>query len=320
MERLPFRRPAMIEVSLIAGIIVLCVGVYFFYLLNKPSPAFPEETALVIDEGMPLTAIATLLEEQHYVNSSLFTLLLLKTIYHGSFVQAESYTFHTPPTTSALLHAITTGTSLTPSERVRFPEGFRVEQMTEFLPERFASENLNPYILYEGYLFPDTYEIARDDTLENIVERMNQAYGEKTEHLQAEMDNSILSEEAIITFASLVQREANTVQSMRTVAGILWKRLAIGMPLQVDATFHYLLGKASSELTREDLAIDSPYNTYANVGLPPGPIANPGLDAIEAVLDPIESEYLFYLTGNDGNFYYAKTFEEHQANIARYLR
>jgi UPF0755 protein len=94
----------------------------------------------------------------------------------------------------------------------------------------------------------------------------------------------------------------------------------MGMPLQVDAAFDYVLGKDSAELTQEDLSIDSPYNTYRFAGLPPAPIANPGLESIEAVLSPIDTDYLYYLTDNEGNFHYAKTFDEHKQNKLRYLR
>jgi UPF0755 protein len=92
------------------------------------------------------------------------------------------------------------------------------------------------------------------------------------------------------------------------------------MPLQVDASIEYVLDKPLSELQPEDLKIESPYNTYLNIGLPPTPIGNPGLVAIEAILRPIKTEYMFYITGTDGNFYYAKDFAEHRQNIAKYLR
>jgi UPF0755 protein len=107
---------------------------------------------------------------------------------------------------------------------------------------------------------------------------------------------------------------------MRLVSGILQNRLTENLPLQVDATFEYILGKTSAELTLDDLKMESPYNTYTNLGLPPTPIANPGLVAINAVLNPTPSDYFYYLTGSDGNFYYAKDFETHKKNKARYLR
>jgi UPF0755 protein len=107
---------------------------------------------------------------------------------------------------------------------------------------------------------------------------------------------------------------------MQTIAGILWKRIEMGMPLQVDATLEYERGLGSAELTLDDLRTDTPYNTYTRKGLPPTPIANPGSVALSAALNPTASPYLFYLTGDDGTFHYAKDFEEHKRNKERYIR
>jgi len=138
--------------------------------------------------------------------------------------------------------------------------------------------------------------------------------------LRDQIASSSLTEEQVIIMASVIEREANSPESMGYVAGILQNRLAIGMYLQVDASIEYILNKTLAELVPEDLKIDSPYNTYTNPGLPPTPIGNPGMTSILAVLNPTPSNYLFYITGNDGTFYYARTFDEHRVNIARYLR
>jgi len=119
--------------------------------------------------------------------------------------------------------------------------------------------------------------------------------------------------------ASIIEKESLNGDERQIVSGILWKRISLGMPLQVDATFLYINGKASAELTKDDLNIDSPYNTYRNKGLPPGPINNPGLDAIVAALYPKDSPYLYYLHDKKGKVHYAKTFNEHVANKRKYL-
>lgn len=123
----------------------------------------------------------------------------------------------------------------------------------------------------------------------------------------------------VIIMASILEGEA-LPKDRQVVAGILWKRLSIGMPLQVDATFRYINGKGTYDLTADDLKIDSPYNTYIHKGLPPGPISNPGIDAISASLNPIPTKYLYYLTEKDGTIHYAKTFTEHIANKNKYLK
>ena len=136
---------------------------------------------------------------------------------------------------------------------------------------------------------------------------------------------STLSEYDVLILASIVEREANDEESMRMVAGIFQNRLDIGMALQADASIEYVLDVPINELREGELAqslreLDSPYNTYLYPGLPPTPIGNPGLQAISAVLNPLPSDYYYYITGNDGVFYYAETLDEHNANIARYLR
>ena len=129
----------------------------------------------------------------------------------------------------------------------------------------------------------------------------------------------MLTFEEVIVLASILEREARSEESMRMVAGILLKRMEIDMPLQVDAPFEYFISKSSAFLTYSDLALESPYNTYLNTGLPPTPIANPGLKSIRAVLNPIESDYLFYLTAPGGEFHYSRTYEEHKYKKDLYL-
>ena len=121
--------------------------------------------------------------------------------------------------------------------------------------------------------------------------------------------------------ASLIEREVRTYEDMRIVSGLLWKRMEIGMPLQVDATLVYLTGRKTGQITNDDKLIDSAYNTYKYRGLPPTPIANPGLNAINAAIDPIESEYLYYLsTPITGETIFSKTLDEHNENRIKYLK
>ena len=123
----------------------------------------------------------------------------------------------------------------------------------------------------------------------------------------------------IIIMASILEAEARTTESRKIIAGILWKRLKLGMPLQVDSTFSYINGKNTYELTLDDLQIDSPYNTYKYASLPPGPIGNPGVDAINSALNPTVTKYLYFLSSKSGKMYYATTFEQHIKNKELYL-
>lgn len=173
----------------------------------------------------------------------------------------------------------------------------------------------------EGYLFPDTYIISYSSTEEEIIGKMVYTLGTKvTEQMRADIEKQGRTIHEIVTMASIIEREVRTDEDRPIVSNILWKRFSAGMGLGADATVLYALGDWRAPLTAESLATDSPYNTRRYRGLPPGPIASPGLKSVEAAIYPEESPYWFYLTTLDtGEVKYARTNEEHNANKAKYL-
>ncbi len=289
-------------------------------LQNTPPSTFTPPREFIVEDGSSIRTIGNSLKEQGLINSSFLFRVLVRMSDEPIIVRAGSYTFNNALSTHELITALMSGSALTPSRAVTFPEGFSVYDMRTYIGDAILSIDIESALQYEGYLFPDTYFISPNETFEILIDRMRKEYEEKMAPLRDRIAASGFTESEILILASIIEREANDETSMRMVSGILQNRLQNDFPLQVDAVFEYLLGKTSAELTLEDLALDSPYNTYTNSGLPPTPIANPGLMAINAVLDPLPSDYLFYLTGNDGVFYYAKDFEEHKRNKARYLR
>jgi UPF0755 protein len=173
----------------------------------------------------------------------------------------------------------------------------------------------------EGYLFPDTYQFVRGMKPEDILGRMVQRMrGKLTPELVARATARGLTVHRMLTLASIVEREAAVPEEQKLIAGVFWNRLQIEMPLQADPTVQYAVKKERSRLTRADLQTDHPYNTYRNVGLPPGPIASPGLGAIEAALDPAPVKYLYFVAVSaDGRrHHFSTTVEEHNAAAARY--
>jgi UPF0755 protein len=185
----------------------------------------------------------------------------------------------------------------------------------EFLKEKPKNLSL------EGYLFPDTYEIDPERGIEEIVRKMLQNFDKKiTQDLREEIASQGKTLHQVLTMASLLEREIKSYEDRQIAAGILWKRLENGWPLQVDVTLTYLTGKSSQELTKEDLQIDSPYNTYKYYSLPIGPICNPGLDSIKAAIYYKESPYWFYLTTPEGKTIFSKTLREHNIARAKYLK
>ena len=207
---------------------------------------------------------------------------------------------------------------------VTIPEGYSARQIGETFEKLgiFSKEDfLKIAQKEEGYLFPDTYRFYKDAKPEDIFKKMRENFNKKiTPEILAEIKKNKKTLSEVIITASLLEEEIKSAEDRKIVAGILWKRLDLGMGLNVDAALTYVLGKTSSELTADDLKFDSPYNTYRYRGLPPTPISNPGLDAILAALRPEPSPYFYYLTGKDGLTYYAKTLEEHALNKFKYLR
>jgi len=171
----------------------------------------------------------------------------------------------------------------------------------------------------EGYLFPDTYQLVRGLTTEEILTRMVQRLRAKAgPDLAARAQARGLTVHQLLTLASIIEREAVQRDELRTISAVFWNRLKINMPLQADPTVQYATGKERRALTRADLATDHPYNTYRRSGLPPGPIASPGLAAIEAALDPAPVKYLYFVAMDDQRHYFSASLSEHNAAVARY--
>jgi UPF0755 protein len=220
------------------------------------------------------------------------------------------------------------------------PEGYTVRQIGELLvnkqlctPQQW-SEALQASYNYdfltpaksgdekhlEGFLFPDTYTVEDQTSAQDIINMMlerfstvwNDEYAATANAKQLSMRNTII-------IASLVEREARVADERKTISGVIYNRLQKGMPLQIDATILYSLGVHRDTVTYQDLEINSPYNTYKNVGLPPGPIASPGRAAIDAALNPETNNYYYYVAKGDGSHYFSSTYAEHLAAIKQYV-
>ena len=310
-------------VLLVLIVVTFCLMLLVYALpkvFNTPNDNFPIGEAFIITEGMTVNEITQMLGEHHVVKSSLYLYIMLIEDSRDTRVQAGAYTFTKPLTTREVAEAITHGEYLSPLAIVTLPEGFRARDIYKYLPADFEKKSVTFFEEREGYLFPDTYFISPHMTAEEFRELLLKTSGERFASLIQVTNSLKLTQEEIVILASLIEREAKDQQSKKMVSGILQNRLKLSMPLQVDAVFDYLLDKESAELTIEDLETDSPFNTYTNAGLPPSPISNPGEESIDAVLHPIPSKYLYYLTDADGVFHYATTFEEHKQNKNRYLK
>lgn len=173
----------------------------------------------------------------------------------------------------------------------------------------------------EGYLFPDTYQFVRGMTAEEMLGRMIHRMRTKlTPAVKERAQARGLSVHELLTLASIIEREAVVKDEQRLISAVFWNRLRIGMPLQADPTVQYAVAKERRALSRSDLLVDHPYNTYVRPGLPPGPIASPGLGAIEAALDPAPVKYLFFVAQDDRRHHFSMSIDEHNRAVARYRR
>lgn len=303
------------------GFFVLGWIYLFFY---SPPVDFPLGEIISINSGESLQSITDILYDAHIIKSP-FTFRTHVILLGGEKrVIAGDYLLDKREGPADLAYRLVNGKFHLDETKITIPEGWNIFQIGDYLDKTLVNFNKNQFLALaknkEGYLFPETYFVSPTVKPDTIINRMNETFEEKILTVSG-IATSSHNLKDIITMASILENEARTKESRQIVAGILWKRLAIGMPLQVDSTFSYINGKTSEELTLSDLQIDSPYNTYLYKGLPPGPISNPGLEAINDAMNPIVTKYLYFLSSKDGEtIHYAKTFEEHIANKQKYLK
>jgi UPF0755 protein len=352
LEQNPKKRSGW-KTALLVLLILFLLGVtaaggaaYYVYRSLQPVAA-GEPVEVSIPPGTGSAAIAKLLEDRGIIKSGMTYSFYLKVKQEGGRFQAGDYQLAPGMTLAEITDKLNRG-DVIKEEMIRFtiPEGYTVLQISEKLAadglvnkESFlalANEsgkwtypwitgilgNSNLRYRLEGYLFPETYEMKKESTEQAILDRMLSEWEKKQKLLpqgwEAQMDKLGLDLHGILTVASLIEREVAVDEERALVAGVIYNRLKQKMPLQIDATVQYLFDKQKERLFEKDLQTPSPYNTYLNPGIPPGPIASPGLLSIKAALYPEETKYLFYVTKKDGSggHLFAETFEEHKKNNA----
>lgn len=291
--------------------------------ISTPPSNFNSEEFFTIDEGETVSQIASSLKAENYIRSETLFKVLVAGIYGADkSAVAGEYNFDKPITTFEVAQRIIAGDfDLTPI-KVTIPEGLNKFELSVLLDKKLPNFDQNEFIALaeEGYMFPDTYFFVPNITPEKVIETMRENFDAKIATLEEGIANSGRSKEDVIKMASIIETEARKFETRQIISDILWRRLDTGMPLQVDVTFKYVNGKTTFDLTLDDLDIDSPYNSYKYKGLPPTPIANPGLDSILAAISPKDTKYLFFLSDHHGNMHYAVTFDEHKKNKALYLQ
>ncbi len=312
--------------------IIALAGAAYFIFTEGVLPVNKDDTSkklVVIKKGSNVDDIANVLFLEKLIRNRVVFYVVVKQLGIERDLQAGDFELSPSMDAHTIAKTLTKGSI---DVWVTIPEGLRKEEIAELLTKELPSFSSSEFltIANDGYLFPDTYLMPRAADAEKVVETLRGTYDQKVSKLITPEKLSRLgldSEKDVLTLASLVEREAGLPEDRVPVASVYLKRLTEPMRLQVDATVQYALGYDIVEkswwkkgLTFDDLKIDSPYNTYENDGIPPGPICNPGLAAIEAVLAADkETPYLYYVNDIYGKLHYATSLAEHEKNVAKYV-
>jgi len=314
---------------------VLATALTFSYWWRTSSSAVGgdgEEMRFVVPKGASAESIGNKLKNEDLIKSPLAFKLYLQITDKSKSINSGEFLLSPNMTLAEVVGALRSN----PTELwVTIPEGFRREQIAERIAsdlgvtskEIFVSEFLSLTTDLEGQLFPDTYLFSHNASPQSVVSTLSNNFEKKYQQALDDSDTK-RSRNDILTMASLIERETITSSERPIVSGILWKRLDNDWLLQVDASVQYVFGTSRCVAqidcdwwkppTRNELEVDSPYNTYKSNDLPPTPIANPGYDSIHAAMNPQTSDFWFYIHAN-GQIHYARTLDEHNSNISRYL-
>lgn len=320
-----------IAVSL-AVVLILWLGYVIFYPIK-----FTRDTNITISEGSSVKTIAGLLSENRLIRNKYVFIIYVSALGEDRDLKAGDYVIPQISNLSQIVDILASGLSESDDIQITFPEGSNIWEIDKKLTDLgYASEGdfSSLYHEDEGYLFPDTYKLKAKDGKINVAdlkEKMSNNFKSKTSQLFVALNEEVRNN--FITIASILEKEAKTSEDMKLVAGIIAKRMSIGMPLEVDASVVYGACVRQAQENKYskycdvtfqgpaiEIKIDSPYNSYIRKGLPAGPISNPGLKAVQAALDPMPSDYLYYLSTRDGSeIIYSKTPTEHNQNRKKYL-
>ncbi len=345
------RREAKFKQWLKIGLYLLLVALiilsFAFWQLVKPANLKDTLVSFSITPGQDVKTIGLKLKESNLIKSRLvFESWVWLTGTEKKFVAGD---YKLPANVNIInLTRLLTGSLALPNEvKVVIIEGWTIKDIasyleknnlyftTDFIALVSKPQNFEPLLnnlgikltskpanaSLEGYLFPDTYRVYRDSQPDDLVAKMLNNFVDKFKpEWQQEITKRGYNMFQAVTLASIVEKEVANDKDRRLVADIFWRRLKVGRGLESDATINYITGKKALQPSLLDLAVDSPYNTYKYRGLPPGPICNPGASALEAVIYPQSNDYWYFLTTPDGEVIYSKTFEEHKAAKAKYLK
>ncbi len=317
------------------GVIVGAASLWFRNAVYEDRGFPRQQTDVIVPRGSTFAQVVSLLDEHHVLQSPLAFRLLARLRHVDADVKAGEYRFPAHQTSDEILKRLVRGEQF--AVWVTIPEGYTAHEIAATLAGRALGEASAYEHLFlhdagieldgtrtanlEGYLFPSTYLIPTDDQPDRVAKLLvAQFRRELPDDASARAKALGRTVPEVVTIASLVEREGKADEDRPLIASVIYNRLRLGMPLEVDASIEYTFPEHHDIITKRDLEVDSPYNTYRHTGLPPTPIANPGKASLTAAFEPAKSDYLYYVAKPDGHSAFAKTLQEHEANVARYLK
>ena len=301
-------------VSIVFGIIL------FTFFVYKTNADFP--TIFIVENGETLRSVADRLKEDGLLIGK--EQFLISVYFIGGTIQKGIYYLEEPKSVFTLASEFATGKNNLPNVKIRIPERLTVYEITDIFLEAFPYLHRETLLLLflnnNGKLYPDTYYFPRISkiTEKNVINSITKNFDYKTKELFSNYNGSY-SKEELIRIASIIELEASDYEDRRKIAGVIFNRLVQGIPLQVDVSFYLINKKNTYTLSREDLKVDHPLNTYVNIGIPPFALTSPTIESIRATVDPVKHKYIFFLSDRFNNTYFSETLIEHNIKKQKYL-
>ncbi len=334
--RFVFSRTA--GIALVAFVFILLLAVSALAIVDEvkggPAGDGQKKFDLIIEPGTPVSKVIKELSTQGMIRSSVYFSYLVKFTGSAKKIKTGIYEVNDGMSSRKILSLLTEGKVKTIHFTV--PEGFNNRQIGDLLVKKKLAESRQDFLIAtqskkllekykipandaEGYLFPETYSVPVNYPLEQIIEMMIKRFFQKVSEIPESRGMGPAELHTRVILASIVEREAVKPEERPIMAGVFLARIEKNMPLESCATVQYLFDKPKKRLFEKDLKIQSPYNTYLNLGWPPGPISNPGFPALQAAFKPVKSNKLFFLLKPDGSHYFSETFKEHLEAKKKYI-
>lgn len=336
------KKSKKIIVPIIIIFILLSIVAFVFTQIGPYNKNNKDDIVIDIPTGSTLNQVTDILKENNLIKNKIIFKLYVRLSDNSSKLKSGKYLFNQTYSNKEIINDLSKGKVYNDGIRITIPEGSTSIEIVDLLtknnlgdkkvykklinnPKEFKNrfkflddENI---VSLEGFLYPSTYYFKEDESekyiLNHMLETFESKYNDKLQKRQKELNKSLYE---VINLASIVEKEAVLDEDRPIIASVFYNRINIGMPLQSDATIQYIFKERKKSITYNDLKIDSPYNTYKVQGLPPTPIANPGIKSIEAVLYPANTEYLYFVATIEGGNNYSKTYEEHIKNVEQYRK